>query len=222
MDVPGGLASAQGLAQLREVDALAVVVRCFGADATPGEELADVHAELLLADLAVIEGALERAAKKARERSRARRWRRWRRRRRRWTPRRRCATRAWRAERDRGAAGHRAAHAEARGGGGEPRGGRRRSRPSCRRRRRRVRVDRGGDRRDGRRGGARAPGGVRRDGAGPRARDRGVLPGDRPDHVPHDGRGRDAGVGGPPRREGARGGRRDPHRPGARASSAPR
>ena len=41
--------------------------------------------------------------------------------------------------------------------------------------------------------------------------DRGVLPGDRPHHVPDDRRGRDARVGGPPRRRGARGVRRDPH-----------
>ena len=39
VDVPGGMSSAQGIAKLREVDALAVVVRCFGGDATPAEEL---------------------------------------------------------------------------------------------------------------------------------------------------------------------------------------
>ncbi len=66
VDVPGGVSSAQGIAKLREVDALAVVIRCFGADATPSAELAAVRAELLLADLAVIEGALEKAEKKAR------------------------------------------------------------------------------------------------------------------------------------------------------------
>jgi GTP-binding protein YchF len=66
VDVPGGVSSAQGLATLREADALAVVLRCFGADASPGDELTSVRAELLLADLAVIESALERAAKKAR------------------------------------------------------------------------------------------------------------------------------------------------------------
>ena len=33
VDVPGGVSSAQGIARLREVDALAVVLRCFGADA---------------------------------------------------------------------------------------------------------------------------------------------------------------------------------------------
>ncbi|MGZ8567018.1 MAG: DUF933 domain-containing protein [Actinomycetota bacterium] len=66
VDVPGGVASAQGLAKLREVEALAVVVRCFGADASPAAELADVRADLLLADLAVIESALHKAEKKSR------------------------------------------------------------------------------------------------------------------------------------------------------------
>jgi ribosome-binding ATPase len=65
VDVPGGTSSAQGIAKLREAEALAVVVRCFGGDATPVPELANVHAELLLADLAVIESALERAEKRA-------------------------------------------------------------------------------------------------------------------------------------------------------------
>jgi ribosome-binding ATPase YchF (GTP1/OBG family) len=63
--VPGGTSSAQGIAKLREAEALAVVVRCFGGDAMPVPELANVHAELLLADLAVIESALERAEKRA-------------------------------------------------------------------------------------------------------------------------------------------------------------
>jgi GTP-binding protein YchF len=67
VDVPGGVSSAQGLAKLREVDALAVVLRCFGADATPVEDLETVRAELLLADLAVIESALDKAVKKARQ-----------------------------------------------------------------------------------------------------------------------------------------------------------
>jgi GTP-binding protein YchF len=65
VDVPGGTSSAQGIAKLRETEALAVVVRCFGGDATPAAELANVHAELLLADLAVIDSALERAEKRA-------------------------------------------------------------------------------------------------------------------------------------------------------------
>ncbi len=65
VDVPGGVSSAQGLAKLREADALAVVLRCFGADRNPAQELAEVRGELLLADLAVVEGALEKAAKRA-------------------------------------------------------------------------------------------------------------------------------------------------------------
>ncbi len=65
VDVPGGVSSAQGLAKLREADALAVVVRCFGVDPTPSEELSTVRSELLLADLAVAESALERAKKRS-------------------------------------------------------------------------------------------------------------------------------------------------------------
>ena len=65
VDVPGGLANAQGVAKLRETDALAVVVRSFGADADPAAELAEVQADLLLSDQAVIEPALEKARKRA-------------------------------------------------------------------------------------------------------------------------------------------------------------
>jgi ribosome-binding ATPase YchF (GTP1/OBG family) len=65
VDVPGGVSSAQGLAKLREADALAVVLRCFGADRKPADELAEVRNELLLADLAVVESALEKATKRA-------------------------------------------------------------------------------------------------------------------------------------------------------------
>ncbi len=65
VDVPGGVSSAQGIARLREVEALALVIRCFGADAAPAAELANVRSELLLADLAVIESALTKATKKA-------------------------------------------------------------------------------------------------------------------------------------------------------------
>jgi ribosome-binding ATPase len=65
VDVPGGVSSAQGLAKLREADALAIVLRCFGAERNPAEELAEVRGELLLADLAVVESALEKAAKRA-------------------------------------------------------------------------------------------------------------------------------------------------------------
>src|SRR4249920_3895682 len=42
VDVPGGTASAQGVAKLRESDALAIVVRCFGPDAHPAAEVAEV------------------------------------------------------------------------------------------------------------------------------------------------------------------------------------
>jgi len=66
VDVPGGLSSAQGVARLREADALALVVRCFGPGATPASELVEVRADLLLADLAVVEAALQKAEKKAR------------------------------------------------------------------------------------------------------------------------------------------------------------
>lgn len=66
VDVPGGTSSAQAIAKLREPDALAVVLRCFGTDTTPASDLASVRADLLLADLAVIENALEKAVKKAR------------------------------------------------------------------------------------------------------------------------------------------------------------
>jgi GTP-binding protein YchF len=66
VDVPGGTSSAQGVAKLRETDALAIVVRCFGPDAQPAAELADVQADLLLADQAVIEPALQKAEKRAR------------------------------------------------------------------------------------------------------------------------------------------------------------
>jgi ribosome-binding ATPase len=65
VDVPGGAASAQGLATLREAEALALVVRCFGPEPTPAAELETVRADLLLADLAVVESALQKAEKRA-------------------------------------------------------------------------------------------------------------------------------------------------------------
>jgi ribosome-binding ATPase len=65
VDVPGGTGSAQGIASLRETDALAIVLRAFGPDQTPADELAEVEADLLLADLAVIEPSAEKAAKRA-------------------------------------------------------------------------------------------------------------------------------------------------------------
>jgi GTP-binding protein YchF len=66
VDVPGGTASAQAIARLRETDALAIVVRCFGPDAEPAAELEEVRADLLISDQAVIEPALEKARKRAR------------------------------------------------------------------------------------------------------------------------------------------------------------
>jgi GTP-binding protein YchF len=68
VDVPGG-ATAQGLAALREVDALCVVVRAFGPGADPVKELAEVTADLLLADLGVVERSLENARKRSTARS---------------------------------------------------------------------------------------------------------------------------------------------------------
>lgn len=62
----GGGLSAQILGALREVDALAVVVRAHGEDADPAAELADVALELTLADLETLSGAAGRAAKKGR------------------------------------------------------------------------------------------------------------------------------------------------------------
>jgi GTP-binding protein YchF len=64
VDVPGGL-TAQGIAEFRTTDALAIVVRAFGPDARPTADLAAVQAELLLADLASVEGGVERARKRA-------------------------------------------------------------------------------------------------------------------------------------------------------------
>ena len=68
VDVPGAT-SAQGLAELRVTDALAVVLRAFGADADPSKEWQDVTAELVLADLAVVDSALENARRRAKGRS---------------------------------------------------------------------------------------------------------------------------------------------------------
>ncbi|MEX0991273.1 MAG: DUF933 domain-containing protein [Actinomycetota bacterium] len=64
VDVPGGVSSPQGIADLRTSDALAIVLRAFGGDTEPAKELEDVTAELLLADMAVIDSALEGARKR--------------------------------------------------------------------------------------------------------------------------------------------------------------
>jgi ribosome-binding ATPase len=66
VDVPGGVSSAQGIAKLRETDALAIVVRSFGPDASPAAELAAVRTDLLLADQVVVESALDKARKRVR------------------------------------------------------------------------------------------------------------------------------------------------------------
>jgi ribosome-binding ATPase YchF (GTP1/OBG family) len=68
VDVPGG-ATAHGLAALRETDALAVVVRAFGPGADPSGELAEVEAELLLADLSNVDKAAESARKRLKGRA---------------------------------------------------------------------------------------------------------------------------------------------------------
>jgi GTP-binding protein YchF len=65
VDVPGGL-TAQGIAEFRQMDALCFVLRAFGDDANPSKELADIVAELIIADLASIESGLDKARKKAR------------------------------------------------------------------------------------------------------------------------------------------------------------
>lgn len=72
VDVPGGL-TAQGIAEFRQTDALCIVLRSHGPDADPAGELSTVEAELLLADLASIESALEKGRKKARSSAEARR-----------------------------------------------------------------------------------------------------------------------------------------------------
>jgi len=65
VDVPGGSSSAQGIARLRETDALALVIRCFGVNPAPADELAGVRADLLLADLAIVDSALQKADRRA-------------------------------------------------------------------------------------------------------------------------------------------------------------
>ncbi|MDP8956714.1 MAG: DUF933 domain-containing protein [Actinomycetota bacterium] len=67
LDVPGG-ASAQALAVLRETDALCLVLRAFGPDPSPVSDLGEVTSDLLLADLALVESALEGARRRAKGR----------------------------------------------------------------------------------------------------------------------------------------------------------
>jgi GTP-binding protein YchF len=65
VDIPGGL-TAQGIAEYRTTDALCMVVGAFTEDVDPDGDLAALEAELLLADLSSIEGAVTRARKRAR------------------------------------------------------------------------------------------------------------------------------------------------------------
>ncbi len=51
------------IAQMREVEAMALVLRDFDADAAPLRELNDLLAEMILADLAVVENRLSRLKK---------------------------------------------------------------------------------------------------------------------------------------------------------------
>jgi len=71
VDVPGGL-TAKGIAEFRNADALAIVVRAFGSDVDPVGELRSVEAELLLADLTNIESGVEKARKRAKQAKEAR------------------------------------------------------------------------------------------------------------------------------------------------------
>ncbi|MBA3552982.1 MAG: 50S ribosome-binding GTPase, partial [Actinobacteria bacterium] len=68
VDVPGGT-SAQGLAALRETDALCLVLRAFGADADPAAELTSVTTDLIFADLVNVESALAGAQKRSKGRA---------------------------------------------------------------------------------------------------------------------------------------------------------
>ncbi|HYZ46230.1 MAG TPA: DUF933 domain-containing protein [Actinomycetota bacterium] len=65
VDVPGGL-TAQGIAEYRQADALCIVVRAFGPDADPKAELTELETELMVTDMASVEGGMERARKRAR------------------------------------------------------------------------------------------------------------------------------------------------------------
>jgi ribosome-binding ATPase len=71
VDVPGGL-TAQAIGEFRQMDALCLVLRAFGPDPEPAKELADLGAELLLADLATVDSAVEKARKRAKSDASAR------------------------------------------------------------------------------------------------------------------------------------------------------
>ena len=63
-DVPGGL-TAQGIAEFRQVDALCMVLGAFTEGEEPASALAQLTAEMVLADLVSIESGLEKARKRA-------------------------------------------------------------------------------------------------------------------------------------------------------------
>jgi hypothetical protein len=71
VDVPGSVSSPHGLAELRGTDALCIVLRAFGPDADPAADLRDITEELLLADVAVLESALDGARKRMKGRKEA-------------------------------------------------------------------------------------------------------------------------------------------------------
>ena len=73
VDIPGvptgGSALANVLAHVRQVDALCHVVRCFDfgmGRPTPGSDIAAMNAELLIADLVVVEAAIDKARRAVR------------------------------------------------------------------------------------------------------------------------------------------------------------
>lgn len=64
VDVPG--LDPRSLGEVRESDALAIVLRGFGPQADPVRDLASVRAELAVADLATMENAHDRVSRQAR------------------------------------------------------------------------------------------------------------------------------------------------------------
>lgn len=73
VDIPGFAAGGDSgafgrtvLSHVREVDAICHVVKCFGGDASPPRDISDMDTELILADLAIVEPALEKAQKSRR------------------------------------------------------------------------------------------------------------------------------------------------------------
>ena len=71
VDVPGGL-TAQAIGEFRQMDALCLVLRAFGSDADAVKEFGNLSAELLLADLATVDSAVEKARKRAKSDATAR------------------------------------------------------------------------------------------------------------------------------------------------------